>query len=168
MIAITHIVVSLLLIQLLTLDRNDAFVALLFGVFIDIDHLLGLAEYLKANGIRAVFDLDRMMDPGGQWKSLFHNPVALMVVGPISVASRLAIPVIFWGVHIAMDFVEDTYLGVLSAPEAIFLGITALGLVSIRYGMYLRAHSSSTLVEYLRSEAASVREGLRLRPRPYF
>src|SRR4030066_378891 len=50
MLALTHIVASLLLIQLMTLDRNDAFVALLFGVFIDLDHLFGLKNYAESVG----------------------------------------------------------------------------------------------------------------------
>ena len=40
MLAITHLVVSLLLIQVLMLDRNDSFVALTFGVFIAMGNFL--------------------------------------------------------------------------------------------------------------------------------
>jgi hypothetical protein len=152
MIAITHLVVSLLLIELLTLDRNDAFVALLFGVFIDFDHLIGLKDYAKANGIRAVFDLDSLTHADGQWKSLLHSPVAIAVVGPISVASRLMIPLLFWGVHISMDFVEESFLGNFSTPEAMLLAISGIGLVTIRYGKYLQSYAAGTFSQYLRIE----------------
>lgn len=163
MIAITHLVVSLLLIQLLYLDRNDAFVALMFGVFIDLDHLLGLGDYAKANGIKAVFDFGSLTDAGGHWKSLFHSPVAIAVVGPLSIASKLAIPLLFWGIHIAMDFVETTYLGIFSAPEGVFLGLAAFAFVSVRYADYLKSYSSGTLLQYVRTELASLRHGFWLR-----
>jgi len=152
MIAITHLVVSLLLIELLTLDRNDAFVALLFGVFIDFDHLIGLKDYAKANGIRAIFDFDSLTHAGGQWKSLLHSPVAIAVVGPISVASRLMIPLLFWGVHISMDFVEESFLGNFSTLEAMLLAIAGIGLVTIRYGKYLQSYAAGTFSQYLRIE----------------
>ena len=152
MIAITHLVVSLLLIELLTLDRNDAFVAVLFGVFIDFDHLIGLKDYAKANGIRAVFDFDSLTHAGGQWKSLLHNPVAIAVVGPISVASRFMIPFLFWGVHISMDFVEESFLGNFSTLEAMLLAIASIGLVTIRYGKYLQSYADGTFSQYLSIE----------------
>jgi len=152
MIAITHLVVSLLLIELLTLDRNDAFVAILFGVFIDFDHLIGLKDYAKANGIQAVFDFDSLTHAGGQWKSLLHSPVAIAVVGPISVASRLMIPLLFWGMHIAMDFVEENFLGNFSTLEAMLLAIASIGLVTIRYGKYLQSYADGTFSQYLSIE----------------
>lgn len=92
MLAITHLVVSLFLIQLLTLDRNDAFIALMFGVFIDLDHILGIEGYVRSKGLSAIFDFHSLMNPGGQWKSLLHNPVVLGVVGPLSVGWRFAVP----------------------------------------------------------------------------
>ncbi len=152
MLAVTHLVVSLLLIQLLTLDRNDAFVALLFGVFVDFDHFLGLHSHAKTNGLSAVLDIDSLMDPGGQWKSMFHNPVAIAVVGPLSVASRLAIPLLFWGAHISMDYLEDNFLGLFSASEAVLLFVTTLGFLSVRYAKYIESYSLATLGEYLRFE----------------
>lgn len=168
MIAATHLIVSLLLIRVLHLDRNDAFIALLFGVFIDFDHLIGLGNYAKANGFRSVFDFHSLMNPGGHWKSMFHNPVALAVVGPLSVASRLAIPLIFWGVHMAMDFVETSYLGPLSSPEAIFLGLATCALIALRYTSYLQACSSGTLAHYFRVEWEGLLETFRLKARPQF
>ncbi len=118
MLSITHIVVTLFLTQLMSLDRNDAFIAMLFGVGIDVDHLFGLAKYTESNGLTAVFDLHRLMSPGGQWKSLLHAPIAAAVVMPLSFAFRLAVPFVFWGVHLLMDFVEQTYLGNFSGIEA--------------------------------------------------
>ncbi|MGD9962917.1 MAG: hypothetical protein AB7S97_03350 [Thermoplasmata archaeon] len=133
MLAVTHLVVSLALIQILTLDRNDAFVALMFGVFIDVDHLFGLKDYMDARGVAAVLDFDSLMHADGQWKSMLHSPIAVMVVGPVATASRLALPLVFWGVHITMDFAEDAYLGLFSAFEMALLAGSATALLVIGF-----------------------------------
>lgn len=131
MLAITHLAVSLLLIQALTLDRNDSFMALLFGVFIDADHLLGLKEYAQSKGVASVLDLDSLVQADGQWKSLLHNPMAAALVGPMSIGSRLAVPLLFWGVHVCMDQIEDIFLGVFSVPEIALLGLVSAVLAAL-------------------------------------
>jgi len=145
------------LIQLMNLDRNDAFVALVFGVFIDLDHLFGLRQYAETRGIAAVLDFDSLMNPGGQWKSMFHSPMAMGVVAPLSVGFRLAIPVLFWGVHLIMDFAEDAVLGLFSAPEAMLLALAGLALFSIRYAKSLESDSHGGLLRYLRGEVVVLR-----------
>ncbi len=157
MIAITHLVVSLLLIELMHLDRNDAFIALVFGVFIDLDHLFGLRDYVSANGVVAMFEFDDLINPGGQWKSLMHSPVAVMVIGPVSIASRLAIPLIFWGVHLLMDALQEGILGVFSSQEALLLFLAAAGLFTIRYARCIVSGKASTVSEYLKSEVGVIR-----------
>ena len=157
MLSFTHIVVSLLLIQILTLDKNDAFVALLFGVFIDLDHLFGLKNYAQAHGVMSLFNLDNLANPGGHWKSLMHNPVALAVVGPLSIASRLAIPLIFWGIHVAMDFVQENILGVFSEAEAMLLVFSAFALVTIRYAKFVESGHFGSIFEYFRAEWTGVK-----------
>ncbi len=163
MLSITHLVVSLFMIQLLTLDRNDAFLALVFGVFIDLDHLFGLKQYTDARGIAALLDFDSLMDPGGQWKSMFHSPIAVGIVAPLSVGYRLAIPFLFWGVHLLMDYAEDTFLGLFSTTEAMLLGVAGLALFSIRYARYTESCSASSLLDYVRAEVSGL-GGLFRRP----
>jgi len=160
MLSITHLVVSLLLIQLMNLDRNDAFIALVFGVFIDLDHLFGLKQFADTKGIAALLDYDTLMEPGGQWKSMFHNPVAVGIVAPLSLGFRLAIPVLFWGIHLAMDFAEDTMLGLFSAPEAMLLAMSALALFSVRYAKGIESGSSGSVLRYLRNEVAFLKGAL--------
>jgi hypothetical protein len=157
MIAITHLVVSLLLIELMHLDRNDAFIALVFGVFIDLDHLFGLRDYVHANGVVAMFQFDNLVNPGGQWKSLMHSPVAVMIVGPLSVASRLAIPLIFWGVHLLMDAVQEGFLGVFSSQEALLLFLSAAGVLTLRYARCIVSGKASTIREYLKLEVGTMK-----------
>ncbi len=157
MLAITHLAVSLLLIQLLSLDRNDAFVALMFGVIIDVDHLFGLNSYAKTNGIASIFDLKSLMNADGQWKSLLHSPISIMIVGPISTASRIAVPLIFWGIHISMDWLEDSLLGVFSGPELILMACASGTLLWIRYSFYKSLYSDSSFLKYIVSELRSLR-----------
>lgn len=162
MLALTHLIVTLLLIQIFLLDRNDAFVAMVFGVFIDLDHLMGLKDYAHANGVRALFDLDNLMNPGGQWKSMLHSPIALVMVGPLSYASRFAVPVVFWGVHIAMDVVQEGFLGQFSQAEAMLAFFSGALLVTFRYSKHIESGHEATLFQYLRSEFSSPNKTLRL------
>jgi hypothetical protein len=157
MLATTHLIASLLLIQLMSLDRNDAFVGLLFGVFIDVDHFFGLKDYISTNGISGLMHLDQLIHPEGQWKSLLHSPVAAIVVGQASVASRLAVPFVFWGVHLLMDYVQESALGVFSAAELVFCSSAFSALVWIRYSAFKRGSPVGSLAEYLSSEVALVR-----------
>lgn len=164
MLSITHVVVTLLLIQLMSLDRNDSFTAMLFGVFIDVDHFFGLKHYADTNGVLAIFNLDSLMSADGQWKSLLHNPIAIGIVGPLSACSKLAIPLLFWGVHMSMDFIEDAFLGVFSAIELAALCILVALLFTIRFRGYMLAGGSDSLRAFLRSELKSI---LTLRPQAY-
>jgi len=157
MLAITHLVVTLFLIQVFVLDRNDAFVALVFGVLIDLDHLMGLKDYTDAHGFRALMDWDTLLDPGGHWKSMLHSPVAVAVIGPVSALSRLGIPLLFWSVHLVMDHVRDAYLSQFSEAEAMLLVFATLGLVTLRYSRYIEAHVDGSMMDYLRSEWRGLR-----------
>jgi Ni,Fe-hydrogenase I cytochrome b subunit len=169
MLSITHIVVTLLLIQLMSLDRNNAFVALLFGVFIDVDHLFGLVKYTELNGVASILDFHTLMNPGGQWKSMLHNPIAAAVVVPISAAFTLAVPLIFWGVHLLMDYAEQAFLGHFSAVEAWIIVFAGLGLVALRYRRHIMTVSPElSFGEYLRRELNGLRSLFRAKPRAEF
>ena len=157
MLSVTHIVVSLLLIQVLMLDRNDAFVALLFGVFIDLDHLFGLKDYTQQNGFASLLNMEMLTNPGGHWKSMLHSPVAIAVVGPLSVASRLAVPLIFWAVHLTMDAFQDV-LGSFSQTEAMLLVFSAFALITLRYARFLESGHHGGVLQYFRMEKESLRK----------
>jgi len=158
MLALTHLIVALLLIQVLMLDRNDAFVALVFGVFIDLDHLFGLRDYAQTNGMKAVFDFDNILSPGGHWKSILHSPIALAMVGPLAFVSRLAIPVIFWGTHVAMDIIQEGFLVQFSRAEAMLAFFSFASLVTLRFSKYIDSGHEGNLGRYLKSEASSVKD----------
>ncbi len=152
MLAVTHLFVTLLLMQLLSLDRNESFVALLFGFGIDLDHLLGLKEFVSSNGTAALLDTGLLMDPGGQWKSMLHTPVASFVVGSLSAASRLAFPFLFWFIHVGLDQLEDSILGLFSIAEMILMVGSATALIAIRWNRFRSLWPGSSVADFLRSE----------------
>lgn len=131
---ITHLLVVLLMIHLLDLDRNEAFVALLFGVFIDIDHIFGIPDFVSKNGILNITNKEMLLSSPIQWKSAFHNPMAILVVAPSSASFRFAIPLFAWGIHIAMDAIQVECLGVASLVEILFM----LMLLGILFVMEIR------------------------------
>ena len=161
MLSITHIAVSLVLIQVLSLDRNNAFIAMVFGVFIDLDHLIGLGSYAKSSGLLPLTDWNTLVNPGGQWKSLLHNPMALAAVVPMSLVMVVAVPLIFWGVHISMDYAEEMLLGNFSSVEATLLVLSFSGFAILRYSKYLESYSLGSLSSYLKFEIGSLKSVFR-------
>jgi len=117
MIAIVHLLVVFVLIKAFHLDRVEALVALLFGVFIDIDHIFGMVDFIKVQGFTGAFDLNAALSSDIQWKSLLHSPIAATIIAPISIGFRMAVPILAWGLHLMMDYVQTEYLGVLSVTE---------------------------------------------------
>ncbi|MDD1773838.1 MAG: hypothetical protein LUQ14_04365 [Methanomassiliicoccales archaeon] len=111
----------MLIIRQLDLDRNEAMVGMLFGVFIDIDHLLGIPDFVNANGAGNLANPESLLNSGVQWKSTLHNPIAILVVAPASIAFRFAIPLSFWGIHVLMDTVQIEYLGIASVAEILLI-----------------------------------------------
>ena len=119
MLAITHLLVCLLLVRLFSLDRNEAFAILLFGFFIDLDHIFGVAEYVSTNHGANLVSVKHAMASNIEWKSLMHQPVAFLIVAPIAILFTFALPLLSWVLHLAMDFVQIQYLGIASVPEMI-------------------------------------------------
>ncbi len=124
MLAVTHLVFALVLISAFRLDRNEAFAVILFGVLVDLDHTFGLVEYVAREGLSAsLIDYKAAMATNIQWKSIFHSPEAAVMIGPLSMNYKYGLPFIAWSAHLAMDYVQINYLGVMSGAEFIFLGL---------------------------------------------
>lgn len=131
MLGITHLLVAILLIRLFRLDKNEAFATLLFGVFIDFDHVFGMAEFVREDGIENALNIDAALTSDVQWKSLMHDPMAAFVMVPAAIGFRFFVPLLAWGGHLLMDYVQINYLGVMSIPEFIFLGLLAAAFLYI-------------------------------------
>ncbi len=162
MLAIAHILVCLLLIRLFSLDRNQAFAVLLFGFFIDLDHIFGIAEYVSMNHGVNLVSIKHAMAADIEWKSLMHQPVAFFVVAPIAVFFVYALPLLSWVLHLLMDYVQIQFLGIISKPE-IFLMMTMLAiLVSNDYALYSQVNDGLLSVRsFLRWELAHFKGEIR-------
>lgn len=132
MLATTHLAVALLLIMALNLNRTEALVALTFGVFIDFDHLFGLGSYVRAEGAAGIVDVSGMMSSDVQWKSVLHSPIALGLFVPMSDSFRFFIPMIFWGSHISLDYIQQNLLGIASMAEILLFTSVAIALIFLR------------------------------------
>ncbi len=92
----THVLATTLGVKALGLHGGDVALAFAFGCGIDIDHLLKLPFYLKSVGFK-----DRR---GYYWRSSLQEPVALLWIIPLSVFLGTIIPIVFFVIHIAMDY----------------------------------------------------------------
>ncbi|NLT36966.1 MAG: hypothetical protein GXX95_02250 [Methanomassiliicoccus sp.] len=139
MLATTHLLFALILIGWFGLDRKAAFAVLLFGVLIDIDHVLGMAEFVAKEGVENSLNLQAALSSDVQWKSLLHSPQAVLFVAPVVLGFRMVLPLVAWSAHLLMDYVQMNYLGICSPAEMFLMGLMALVLLHMR-----RAEFSAT------------------------
>ena len=92
----THVLATTLGVKAMGLHGGDIALAFAFGCGIDIDHLLKLPFYLKSVGFK-----DRR---GYYWRSSLQEPVALLWIIPLSIFLGTIIPIVFFVIHIAMDY----------------------------------------------------------------
>jgi len=157
MLAVTHVVATLLLIELLHLDRLEAQVAFVFGVLIDLDHVFGAVQYARTNSWWTFLDPEALYNADVTWKSLAHKPFAIAIIAPLAMGWRLLIPLLFWGVHVAMDFVQESYLGLVSPVELVLLLLATMALLHLRWNRSEERISGRHFVHYLASEMRLVR-----------
>jgi hypothetical protein len=93
---ITHVLATTLGVKILQLKGRNAVLAYLFGVAVDIDHLLKAPYYLRAVGLRN--------QRGYYWRSSLQEPVALLWIVPLCVFLGTAVPAVFFCLHLAMDY----------------------------------------------------------------
>src|SRR5206468_12147331 len=92
----THVLATTLGAQALELRGGQLALAYAFGVGVDIDHAIKAPFYLRAVGFR-----DKR---GYYWRSSLQEPVALLWIVPLSVFLGTIIPVVFFVIHVAMDY----------------------------------------------------------------
>lgn len=93
---ITHILATTLGVQVMGLHGRNAALAYAFGVGVDIDHVVKAPFYLRAVGLK-----DKR---GYYWRSSLQEPVALLWIAPLSIALGTIVPVLFFAIHVAMDY----------------------------------------------------------------
>ncbi len=146
-----HLLVTLILIKVLNLDRNQAFLAIVFGVLIDLDHLMGLPAYVISHGWPALLSVDTFMHNEIVWKSAMHGAGGFFVVLGISLVLRMYVPFMFWGLHMVMDWTQTTFWGIVSWPEFVFLALFGGILAVMMWTDYCDARS----ITHSRNESPS-------------
>lgn len=92
----THILATTLGVQAMGLHGRQAVLAYAFGVAVDIDHVIKAPFYLRSVGMRN--------EKGYYWRSSLQEPVAFLWIIPLCLALGTAVPALFFGVHLMMDY----------------------------------------------------------------
>lgn len=92
----THVLATMLGVKILGLKGRDTVLAYLFGVAVDVDHLIKAPFYLRAVGLK-----DKR---GYYWRSSLQEPVALLWIIPLCILLGTAVPALFFVIHLAMDY----------------------------------------------------------------
>jgi hypothetical protein len=92
----THILATTAGVQAMGLRGREAVLAYLFGVAVDIDHLIKAPFYLKSVGIRN--------EKGYYWRSSLQEPVAFLWIVPLALFLGTPVPLIFFAIHLTMDY----------------------------------------------------------------
>lgn len=148
--------------MLLNLSRDEWFVVLLFGVAIDVDHAFAAPRYITDNGWSAIL-LPTWDDGSGlPWKSLFHYPVGAMIVFPLAVGWRLLLPFTFWGMHVAIDYLQEAIVNYSNPVELVMFCATVYGIAFVRYRRWKELGAEGTFTQYLSKVVADSKGSLRV------
>jgi hypothetical protein len=92
----THFLATTLGVQALGLEGQDKVLAYAFGMGVDVDHAVKAPFYLRAVGLKNKRDY--------YWRSSLQEPVALLWVIPLALFFGTIVPVLFFAIHVAMDY----------------------------------------------------------------
>lgn len=103
MIFSTHILVTTALGKIMGLQTaRDWFLAFLFGVLVDLDHLKVLRKKYRPNQ-----DWIRFFTREWPIRSFLQEPFSLFWVAPLSFFLKTPVPMIFWSLHVFLDYLVD-------------------------------------------------------------
>jgi hypothetical protein len=94
---LTHVLVTTAGVQALHLTGRERLLAYAFGCAVDVDHIIKAPFYLKAVGLK-----EKKL--GYYWRSSLQEPVALLWIFPLCLALGTAVPILFFTMHVAMDY----------------------------------------------------------------
>jgi len=92
---VTHALATTLGVRLLKLTGSDVVLAYVFGVGVDVDHVIKAPFYWRA-GLRK--------ERGYYWRTSLQEPVALLWIIPLCFFLGTWVPAIFFVIHLAMDY----------------------------------------------------------------
>jgi len=153
----THLLVTVLIVMLLRLNRDEVFIALMFGVVIDIDHIFALPRYVEDNGWAAVLRQSWDDGTGLPWRSWLHHPMTAIVVGHLSEGWRYLLPLPFWAVHLGMDWLQLAVSDYNTAVESAILVLSATGITYVKYSDWARHTGHTGAGPFLEHMIASTR-----------
>lgn len=133
---------------MLNLDRNEWFIAVSFGVLIDLDHLFALPRYVSHNGAAAILRPTWDDGSGLPWKSAFHYPEGSFVVGYLSIGWRFFFPFLFWGVHLFLDWLQLAALNYSTPIETALFSSSVAGIVYISYRRWHALHPEAVIQDF--------------------
>jgi hypothetical protein len=154
----THLAAVILLGLLLDLDWNEWFVALLFGIGLDIDHIFAAPGYIGRNGVGAILAPTWDDGSGFVWRSVLHYPVGVFIVMPLAIGWRLMIPLVFWVSHLSIDYLQSATLAHSALVEGAFFAALCSGIFALGYYRWRVAYGNSGLVPFL----LHIKNGLKL------
>jgi sterol desaturase/sphingolipid hydroxylase (fatty acid hydroxylase superfamily) len=93
---VTHALATTLGVRVLRLTGSDAVLAYVFGVGLDIDHVIKAPYYLRHVG--------RKRKLGYYWRTSLQEPVALLWIIPLCFFLGTWVPALFFLIHLAMDY----------------------------------------------------------------
>ncbi|HEX9907029.1 MAG TPA: hypothetical protein VGB78_00990 [Thermoplasmata archaeon] len=160
----THLAFVVFLGLILALDKHEWFVAVMFGVFVDIDHVFGLQRYVEANGYSAIMAASWDDGTGEPWKSLMHYPVGVVIVAPLAIGWRFMLPLLFWGSHLGLDYLQTATLAHAAVVESIFLSAVIVGIFAVSFLSWRSTRSAGDVRQYLQYLGRSLRSMLYLDP----
>jgi hypothetical protein len=92
---VTHALATTLGVRVFKLTGSDAVLAYLFGVGVDIDHVIKAPFFFKAGYKR---------ERGYYWRTSLQEPVALLWIIPLCLFLGTWVPALFFLIHLAMDY----------------------------------------------------------------
>lgn len=156
MLTTTHLAVTVLICLMLNLNQDEWFIALLFGVMIDADHIFGTPRYVSHNGWGALLRRSWDDGSGATWKSLLHYPVGSFVVLPLSTGWRYLLPALFWALHLELDYIQNA-TGFWSTPiEASLLTLSCAGIVYLLYRNWSDARPEGDFRQFSREVGSRI------------
>lgn len=93
----SHILATTAVVQAMHLrDPKQIALAYIFGVAVDIDHVVKAPFYLRAVGLRD--------QRGYYWRSSLQEPVAFLWILPLSLLLGSVVPLVCFAAHLLMDY----------------------------------------------------------------
>tara|TARA_Y100000310_G_scaffold337076_1_gene423202 strand:- start:85 stop:504 length:420 start_codon:yes stop_codon:yes gene_type:complete len=95
----THILSVLVLGKYLDLSFYEFVLAFIFGVLVDIDHLLKIPIFIKLKNFRTIRHLN--------WRTPLQEPISYLWVVPLSIFIGSYVPVVFLSLHLVLDYMTS-------------------------------------------------------------